>query len=165
MKFKIITLIAGIYLLASCSGSDQGIKLSDSAENTAYVEYLFCKNGPDMSQENFTGMIAYWNDIQDGMKNPVPMSVALQPRTATDFQGVSSNATERGKIVLIVGPTFGITFKTPAINALAITNFIPNKYSPIEASIATHIELSTTPVIQLLKALPHFNKILLARLL
>ena len=79
MKFKIITLTAAICLLASCSGNNQGIKISDSAENTAYVEYLFCKNGPAMSQEKCTGMIAYWIDIQDGMKNPVPMSVALQP--------------------------------------------------------------------------------------
>ena len=51
MKFKIITLTAAICLLASCSGNNQGIKISDSAENTAYVEYLFCKNGPAMSQE------------------------------------------------------------------------------------------------------------------
>ena len=93
------------------------------------------------------------------------MCIRDRPRTANDFQGVSSSATERGKIVLIVGPTFGIIFKTPAIKALAITSFIPSKYRPIETSIATHIELSKTPVIQLLKAFPHFNKIVLARLL
>ena len=87
------------------------------------------------------------------------------PRTASDFQGVSRRATERGKIVLIVGPTFGMMFKIPAIKALAITSFIPSKYKPIDASIATHIELSRTPAIQLLKALPHLNKIALALLL
>ena len=67
--------------------------------------------------------------------------------------------------MLIVGPTFGMIFKTPAIKAFAITSFIPNKYNPIEASIATKIELNKTPAIQLLKALPHLNKIVLARLL
>ena len=67
--------------------------------------------------------------------------------------------------MLMVGPTFGITFKTPAIRALAITSFIPSRYRPIEESIATHIELSRTPAIQLLSALPQLNKILLARLL
>ena len=67
--------------------------------------------------------------------------------------------------MLIVGPTFGIIFKTPAIKALAITSFIPSKYSPMAASMATHIELSRTPDIQLLKAFPHLNKIVLARLL
>ena len=90
MKFKIITLIAGIYLLASCSGSDQGIKLSDSAENTAYVEYLFCKNGPDMSQENFTGMIDYWNDIQDGMQNPCLLYTSPSPRDISGSRMPSS---------------------------------------------------------------------------
>ena len=68
-----------------------------------------------------------------------------KPNTASAFQGVSSNATDIGKTVLRTGPTFGIILSIPARSALAITNFMPNKYSPIEASIATHIELSKTP--------------------
>ena len=69
MKIKIITLAAIVSLMTACSGSDQSkeIKISDAAETTAYVEYLFCKNGPDMSQESFTTMISEWNTIQDGM--------------------------------------------------------------------------------------------------
>ena len=62
MKIKIITLAGIISLLASCSESED-IKISDAAENTAYVEYLFCKNGPDMSQESFAGMLSEWNTI------------------------------------------------------------------------------------------------------
>jgi hypothetical protein len=38
-----------------------------------------------MSQESFTAMISEWNTIQDGMDNPVPMSVGLVPRTETDL--------------------------------------------------------------------------------
>ena len=87
MKVKIISFAAILFLLASCSGSDEAkeIQITDAAANTAYVEYLWCKNGPAMSEENFNGMIGYWNDIQDGMENPVPMSVGLVPRTETDL--------------------------------------------------------------------------------
>jgi len=136
MKFKIITLIAGIYLLASCSGSDQGIKLSDSAENTAYVEYLFCKNGPAMSQENFTGMIDYWNDIQDGMQNPVPMSVALQPRTATDlYDGMwvlvweSKEQSTKGWEEWLAGPAEDFIEKTSSILSCVDSNGDAVNYS------------------------------------
>ena len=70
MKVKIISLVAILFLITSCSGSDvsKEIKITDAAENTAYVEYLWCKNGPDMSEEAFGAMIQDWNGILDGMK-------------------------------------------------------------------------------------------------
>ena len=87
MKVKIISLVAILFLITSCSGSDvsKEIKITDAAENTAYVEYLWCKNGPDMTPEAFRGMLQEWNEILDGMETPVTMSVGLIPRTPTDL--------------------------------------------------------------------------------
>ena len=46
-----------------------------------------------------------------------------------------------GKIVLSVGPTFGIMFKEPASKAFAITSFTPKSDRPTPARKATHKEL------------------------
>ena len=77
------------------------------------------------------------------------------PRTANAFHGASKRATDIGKIVLIVGPTFGIILRIPASKAFAITNLTPNTDKPIPASNATKNELINTPTIQLLNASPH----------
>ena len=71
--------------VVSCSGPVEKESIFENAENTAYVEYLWCKNGPDMSQEAFTQMISEWNEILDGLETAVPMSVGLVPRTETDL--------------------------------------------------------------------------------
>ena len=138
MKLKIITLAALISLVASCSGSDQSkeIKISDAAETTAYVEYLFCKNGPDMSQESFATMISEWNTIQDGMENPVPMSVGLVPRTETDlYDGMwvlvwqSKEQSEKGWEEWLAGPAEAWIEKTSSILSCVDSNGDAINYS------------------------------------
>ena len=59
-----------------------------------------------------------------------------------------------GNTVLMVGPTFGITFSTPASRALASTSFTPRSDSVIQQSRNTASELMPTPTIQLLRASP-----------
>ena len=135
MKIKIITLAGIISLLASCSESGD-IEISDAAENTAYVEYLFCKNGPDMSQESFAGMLSEWNTIQDGMENPVPMSVGLVPRTETDlYDGMwvlvwqSKEQSEKGWQEWLAGPAEAWTEKTSSILSCTDSNGDAINYS------------------------------------
>ena len=54
-NFSIIFLLS--IFVVSCSGSVEKESIYENADNTGYVEYLWCKNGPDMSQEAFTSMI------------------------------------------------------------------------------------------------------------
>ena len=126
MKVKIISLVAILFLITSCSGSDvsKEIKITDAAENTAYVEYLWCKNGPDMSEEAFGAMIQDWNGILDGMETTVTMSVGLVPRTATDlYDGMwvlvweSKEQSEKGWKEWLDGPAESWTEKTSSILA------------------------------------------------
>ena len=63
-------------------------------------------------------------------------------------------ATAMGNTVLIVGPTFGITFNSPASRALARTNR-PQQGQGQTAETETARELISTPTIQLLSASPH----------
>ena len=63
-----------------CRGKSE-IDIAESALDTAYVEYLFCDFGPDISQESFAELLIEWNDILDGLETAVPMSVGLVPRT------------------------------------------------------------------------------------
>ena len=62
-NFSIIFLLS--IFVVSCSGSVEKESIYENADNTGYVEYLWCKNGPDMSQEAFTSMISEWNEILD----------------------------------------------------------------------------------------------------
>ena len=65
-NFSIIFLLS--IFVVSCSGSVEKESIYENADNTGYVEYLWCKNGPDMSQEAFTSMISEWNEILDGLE-------------------------------------------------------------------------------------------------
>ena len=68
-----------------------------------------------------------------------------------------------GNTVLMVGPTLGITFSTPASKALARTSLTPRSHSAIPQSKNTARELMPTPTIQLLSASPQSVRIWLAR--
>ena len=126
MKIRIIGLLAALFLITSCSGTDQNeeMKISDAAENTAYVEYLWCKNGPDMSEEAFGTMIEEWNGILDGLETTVTMSVGLVPRTPTDlYDGMwvlvwdSKEQSEKGWKEWLDGPAESWTESTSSILA------------------------------------------------
>tara|TARA_B100000131_G_scaffold70129_2_gene66400 strand:+ start:6459 stop:7271 length:813 start_codon:yes stop_codon:yes gene_type:complete len=122
MKIKFISVVTALLLMVSCSGSDQERVISDSAENTVYVEYLWCKNGPDMTPEAFRGMLQEWNEILDGMETTVTMSVGLIPRTPTDlYDGMwalvweSKEQSEKGWKEWLDGPAQSWTERTSSI--------------------------------------------------
>ena len=119
-NFSIIFLLS--IFVVSCSGSVEKESIYENADNTAYVEYLWCKNGPDMSQEAFTSMISEWNEILDGLETAVPMSVGLVPRTETDlYDGMwvlvweSKAQSEKGWDEWLAGPAEAWTEKTSSI--------------------------------------------------
>ena len=138
MKIRIIGLSVTLFLITSCSGTDSSkeIKISDAAANTAYVEYLWCKNGPDMSEEAFGSMLSAWNDIQDGMTNSVPMSVGLVPRIETElYDGLwglvweSKEQSEKGWKEWLDGPSEAWIEQTSSILSCVDSNGDPINYS------------------------------------
>ena len=123
-KKNLLFIFSLSIFVVSCSGPVGKESIFENAENNAYVEYLWCKNGPDMSQGAFTQMISEWNEILDGLETAVPMSVGLVPRTETDlYDGMwvlvweSKAQSEKGWQEWLDGPADNWTEKTSSILA------------------------------------------------
>ena len=83
LKINILSILT-LAILASCSGEKEP-DLASSAQDTKYVEYIFCDLGPDYTNEGFMAMIQEWNSLQDSLETPVEISAGLAPRTENDL--------------------------------------------------------------------------------
>ena len=99
-KNKILAFVLISIFAISCAEEKSEIDIAESALDTAYVEYLFCDFGPDISQESFAELLIEWNDILDGLETAVPMSVGLVPRTETDLKYHSIQLITRRKTLV-----------------------------------------------------------------
>tara|TARA_Y100001970_G_scaffold98563_1_gene123893 strand:+ start:39944 stop:40756 length:813 start_codon:yes stop_codon:yes gene_type:complete len=124
MKIRILVLFTFLTLVASCSDKAEIVSIYNQADDTGYVEYLWCKNGPDFSQESFSAMLSEWNQILDGLETTVTMSVGLVPRTPTDlYDGIwvlvwdSKAQSEKGWKEWLDGPAESWTENTSSILA------------------------------------------------
>lgn len=121
-KNKILAFVLISIFAISCAEEKSEIDIAESALDTAYVEYLFCDFGPDISEESFAELLIEWNDILDGLETAVPMSVGLVPRTETDlYDGLwtlvweSKEQANAGWKEWIEGPAAAWTEKTSNI--------------------------------------------------
>jgi len=78
-------LLSTLMILGACSENGSNSGQTQTALNPAepepiaYYEYLWCKAGPNWSDENMSDLVADWNDILDGLENTPVASFGYVP--------------------------------------------------------------------------------------
>ncbi len=135
LKINILSILT-LTILVSCSGEKEP-DLASSAQDTKYVEYIFCDLGPDYTNEGFMAMIQEWNALQDSLETPVEISAGLAPRMENDLYDFlwaiawdSEEVRDKAWSEWVAGPGEGWTEQVaPIVSCGASTNGVEGVYA------------------------------------